>query len=165
MNDEKLSAVDIKIGRGSITYTVGTARCGKSTFCDKWVREPSDRPRAIVCADNIRLALHGQRYNQVSEPMVWAIKDYMTEALLSRGHDIIIDGTHTTKESIRRILKVDPNAKYKLINTPKDICIRRAIDTGQVDLIPVIERQHAQLQKLLEEGIDEIYLQVSSLNL
>ncbi len=139
-----------------LLFTVGCARSGKSTFANKWVREHGLRPRAIVCSDDIRLALHGKRFEAKAEPMVWAIHTYMAKALLTRGHDVLIDGTNTTRSSIRRILEIDRDASYVLIDTPKEECQRRAIATGQADLVPVIERMSMQLEEIKEYGIAKI---------
>lgn len=140
--------------RGNLFFCLGCPRSGKSTFADKWVKHPAYRPRVIVCSDDIRLALHGQRYKREAEPMVWAINGYMAEALLARGHDVLIDGTNTTDSSIERLLQIDIDARPFLIDTPKEECLRRAVETEQGDLLPVIERVHAQLEALKEYGIE-----------
>jgi predicted kinase len=142
-------------------FTIGCARSGKSTFCTKWVRDvdltnSDNLPRVISCSDDIRLALHGQRYNSKAEPMVFGIKQVMIQALLSRGHDVIVDGTHTSDISIRRILEIDPNAVPHIFDTNVNICIERAYKTGQDDLVPVIKRHNQQLQKILSEGFESV---------
>ncbi len=48
------------------------------------------------------------------------------------------------------------NAYPLIFNTPVDVCRKRAIESGQPDLIPVIDRHYGQLQKLLDEGIDNV---------
>lgn len=147
-------------GRGQLHFTIGLARSGKSTFCSKWVcQQPREciegfiHPRVVVCADNIRLAVTGQRYNRHAESTVFMIKNYMIESLLSRGHDVIVDGTHSTISSVQRLLEIDPNAQYHLINTSAEVCKQRAIATNQEDLIPVIDRHAGQL-KVWEHDID-----------
>lgn len=151
------------IRRGKLSFVIGVQRSGKSTYCTRWAQYlegadavPTNYPRAIVCADSLRLALTGQRYNKKTEPMVWAIKDYMVEALLDRGHDVIVDGTHTTKMSILKNLEHDVNATYVVVDTPKEECLRRAVLTGQDDLVPVIHRTHGQLRKMLDYGVDKM---------
>lgn len=111
-------------------------------------------PRAVVCADNIRVALHGQVFIQYAESMVFAVKQYMTESLLSRGHDVIVDGTHTTRTSIRRNLELDQNAQFVLIDTPLEECKQRARAVGYDKLVDVIDRCDQQLRSLMLYGID-----------
>lgn len=157
---------------GNLYFTIGTARSGKSTFCSAWASfqemspstykllEEPITPRAIVCSDDIRLAMTGQRYNKETEPAVWMVNTYMTKALLTRGHDVIIDGTNTTEDSIWRILNIDHNAHYVLFDTPVDVCERRARETGQLDLIEygVIRRHAGQIVQLKEQegGIEGV---------
>lgn len=148
--------------RGILRFLIGLQRSGKSTYANQWVRDkPREKysiifPRVIVCADNIRMAVTGQRYNRHAEPTIFMIKDYMIEALLSRGFDVIIDGTHTTKISIQRIFEIDLDAQWTLINTPFEICKHRALKTNQPDLVPVLNRTNRQLQILLDEGISRV---------
>jgi hypothetical protein len=145
-------------------FTIGVQRSGKSTYCTRWAQNlemPGDGyPRAIVCADSIRIALHGQRYKYEAEPMVFAMDTYMIRSLLVRGHDVIADETGTTERSIRRILEIDPDAQHILIDTPKEVCIARAFTTNQSDLVPVIERCHAQLVRLKAYGVDRVVEEV-----
>lgn len=150
---------------GHLKFTIGITRCGKSTYCDRWVRFQEDipdefptNPRTIVCTDDIRLALHGQRFNRHAEPMVWALKTYDAKSKLIRGMDVIIDGTNTTKESILRIFNIDSNATYVLIDTDPEECKRRALSTGHTNLIEggVIDRQVRQLAELKVEGIEKV---------
>jgi predicted kinase len=156
-----------------LIFTIGLARCGKSTFCDRWVNglemtastiadEEGDiawgRPRAIVCSDDIRMSLHGERFNRDAEPMVWSVHTYMCKSLLRRGHDVIIDGTNTTRDSILRIMNIDTNACYILIDTPMEECERRAMACGHHDLVEhgVIRRQARQLRALKDRGLDVV---------
>jgi predicted kinase len=150
------------MGRGNLFFMMGVQRSGKSTFATEWVRAVllNGRPRALVCSDDIRLALYGERYRHEGEPMVWAINGYMVEALLARGHDVLVDGTNTTRPSIKRILEVDINARPFVINTPKDVCLQRAVLTNQTDLLPVIERCHQQLEELRSYGIEKTIQEV-----
>jgi predicted kinase len=145
------------MGRGNLFFMMGVQRSGKSTFATEWLRAVilNGRPRSLICSDDIRLALYGERYRRQGEPMVWAMNGYMTETLLSRGHDVLIDGTNTTRDSIKRILDVDINATPFVVITPKEVCLRRAVTTNQSDLLPVIERCHTQLEELRSYGIEK----------
>ena len=139
-------------------FCIGMPRCGKSTYCNEWVKAAPNR--AIVCADNIRLALHGQRFQSLAEGMVHAIKDIMIRSLLARGMDVIVDGTHTTESSIRDILKIDPAAIAIVFDTTAEECKRRADATNQSDLHPVIDRMGKQLAKLEQEGVQNVMARI-----
>lgn len=134
-------------------FLISGARAGKSTFANQWVNE--GEKRVIVCSDDIRKALHGNRYSAYAETMVFAIKHIMIRSLLSRGFTVLVDGTHTSEISITRLLEIDPNAEAILIKTPKEECIKRAISLGQNDLIPVIERQFKNIDNILSLGLNE----------
>lgn len=131
-----------------LILTVGIPRSGKST----WAREQN---LPIVNPDSIRLALHGQRFQSLSEPFVWAIATVMVRALFLAGHSkIIVDATHTTKK--RREFWKDKQWRcmFKVFDTPKEICLKRA--EGDAEIIPVIERMHSQYEPLTsDEG--ELY--------
>lgn len=130
----------------NLLYTIGLQRSGKSTICDKWAKAAP--MRAIVNSDSIRLALTGKRYEPLAETMVFATKHVMIRALLNRGFDVIVDGTHSTEISIQRILEIDINAKAIPIQTEYSTCIQRAIDTNQSDLVPSINRVYNNLVRL-----------------
>lgn len=118
---------------------VGLPRAGKSTF---YTREIIIRDNLVrINGDNIRLALTGQRFNPNIEEFVSAIKFTSIKAHLLANEHVLVDGTHTSLSSIRKIesLTNKENIVWIHFNTPKEICIERAISTNQQDLIPVIE--------------------------
>jgi predicted kinase len=121
---------------------VGLPRSGKST----WARE-SGHP--VVNPDSIRLCIHGQPYYPPAEPMVWAIAKIMVSSLFKAGHKVVVlDATNTTR-SRRALWKSDEwNRDYKLFNTDKDTCIKRAIATKQDYLIPIIEKMAKEFEPL-----------------
>lgn len=126
-----------------LLFTIGLPRSGKSTYLKN-----TDKRYSIVCADEIRLALYGQRYFAGGELFVSAIKEIMIKSLLSNGNDIIVDGTHTTQNSINKILSIDNEANGIFIPTHPDICKQRAIETEQLDLIPIIDKMVQNLKEL-----------------
>ena len=71
----------------------------------------------------------------------------MIRTLLQK-HDVISDGTSTTKGSIIALLNIDIEADYYRMDTSVEVCCDRAVKTGQSDLIPVIERMGRQLAAL-----------------
>lgn len=136
---------------GKLYFTIGMQRSGKSTYCTKWASEKVGR--VIVSSDDIRMALYGRRYCKYAETMVFAIKHVMVRAHLSRGFDVIVDGTHSTAISIQRLLEIDRKATPIRIDTPMSTCIERAIATDQKDLIGPIQRVNRQIQQIDKVGI------------
>lgn len=139
-------------------FTIGLPRSGKSTECNRWLNyEHSivngtfvpydivkfDNRRIVVTPDRWRLAM-GHRYNWFSEPLLFAQIQIAIRALLM-DYDVLVDDTHTTKESVKRILEVDPDAVAVPIKTDANICKERAVKTGQKDLIPVIDRMSVNM--------------------
>jgi predicted kinase len=145
--------------RGKLTFTIGLPRSGKSTFAQDWVRRPNlemdqpsnfvvVRPRVIVSGDAFRLALHGQAYESLAESFVFAAMDTATRALLDSGHDVIVDETSTTENTILRYLRIDIDAEPIWIDTSLHVCLRRAIDTNRPYLIKPIHRMNDNLARL-----------------
>ena len=145
---------------GKLFFLIGNCRSGKSTFCNQWAKEKVNR--VIVSADDIRMALYGKRYCKYAETMVFAIKHVMIRAHLSRGFDVIVDGTHSTSISIQRILEIDRHATPIRIDTPMETCIERAIATDQKDLISSIQRVNRQLQKIDKAGMNSYVANIIS---
>jgi hypothetical protein len=147
-------------------FTIGLPRSGKSTFARRWQRgevevrdgkftdDPlsedvsriNNVPRIVVTPDAFRLAL-GHRYNWYVEPVVFSHVQVAIRAFL-QDYDVLVDDTHTSEESIKRILEIDPSAINIMIDTPLETCCERAILSGQKDLIPVIQRMNSNLGKL-----------------
>ena len=126
-----------------LILTVGLPRSGKTT----WAREQN---LPIVNPDSIRYALHGQRFQALSEPFVWAIATVMVRSLFLAGHSkVIVDATHNTKK--RRDFWKDSAWRivFKPFDTPKDICLKRA--EGDTEIIPVIERMATQSEPLTQD--------------
>ena len=127
--------------------TIGSSRSGKSTYCNIWAKQPN---RVIVAGDDIRYALHGCRYSNLAEPYVEAVKYTMVRALLSRGFDVIIDGTHITEHSIKKIIQLHDDVEFIYIPSDLETCIERAINTNKPDLVKVVKQHHKQIQHVLD---------------
>ncbi len=125
------------MGEKIIILCVGLPRSGKTT----WAKLQG---LPIVCPDQIRFALHGHRFIPLSEPFVWAIAYTIARALLLSGHDmIIIDATNTTQK--RRKVWIDnfkdfARIEYKIFDTSKEECIKRAEILNDMEIIPIIEK-------------------------
>lgn len=144
--------------RGRLFYLVALARSGKSTYAHEWVRTPqvviSDKgtrvlqPRVVISGDAFRLALTGQEYQALAECQVFASMDQAIRALLAEGYEVLIDETATTPETHKRYLRIDINAEPIFIDTPMEVCIQRALDTGKSFLVEPIKRMARNLASL-----------------
>jgi tRNA uridine 5-carbamoylmethylation protein Kti12 len=128
---------------------MGLPRSGKTTI----VRELMKKHTApVVRRDDIRLALHGQRYASSAEPFVKAISDVMIRSLFLSGHEVVIcDETNYSRAA--RDYHKNPNWRtvfYELA-TPPDVCKTRATATNQSDLHPVIDQMYARYEPLGED--------------
>ena len=139
-----------------LSALIGLARSGKSTFARKWQLEqdPDGLNRVVVNGDNVRLALHDHRYIFKAEPIVHGIYQTMVRALLLNPQlHVLMDDTHTTISSVRNVLNLDSDAEFIYIPCDPEIARRRAIETNQTDLIPVIDRMYSNLIKLYEYNL------------
>lgn len=132
---------------------VGLPRSGKSTVA-RHLSAKLGVP--IVSRDAIRLALHGHRYETAAEPMVKAMSLYMIRALFEAGHSMVIYDETNYSQAARDTIK-DPRWEvlfYPVLTDP-ETCKQRAIDTGQEDLIQVIDSMYDRYEPLRPE--DHIY--------
>jgi len=85
----------------TLILTVGLPCSGKSTWALQQTRRYASPiyGSPIVCPDQIRLALHGQRFVAMAEPFVWAIARTMVISLFGAGHQkVILDACNTTRK-------------------------------------------------------------------
>lgn len=130
--------------RPTLTLTVGLPRSGKTT----WARAQGC---PVVCPDEVRIAMHGQRFAASAEPLVWAVVKIMVVALFRAGHaHVILDATNITKKRRDEWLDGMWWTSAHVIDTPKEECIRRALAEGDTEIIPVIERMAKQYEPIPE---------------
>lgn len=123
-----------------LVLTVGLPRSGKSLWA-KGTGLP------VVNPDAIRLALHGQAFVPDAEAMVWAIARYMVKAQFVYGHKVVIlDATNINNHFRDQWLSSQWKCVYKVFDTPADVCVRRAMEDGNVELWHVIEKMAPQLE-------------------
>lgn len=135
---------------------IALPRSGKSTY----VRE-NFKGIPVVSADQIRLLVHGKRFAAEQEQKVWWVRNIMLRALLEQGLDVVVDQTNLTKERRRPLINLAREYGYKavavVLGTDVDTCKARAVETGQEDLLPVIDRFAREMEPVSEdEGFDEI---------
>ena len=130
----------------TLFITVGLPQSGKTT----WARMVTKKIGApIVNPDSIRLALHGQAFILEAEDFVWAIARVMVKSLFKAGHeDVIVDATNITRKR-RNFWQSDFwETIFIPFNCPVEVCIKRAKESGRLDLIPVIERMAATFESI-----------------
>lgn len=160
--------------KGKLYVLIGIARSGKSSIAKQWQnfdvdircntlidrsmvkRGNEENSRVVVCADDIRLALHGQPFIQTAEGVVHTVKELMIKTLLIGGNDVLVDGTHTKLEYIKDLLYIDSTADFYIVDTPPEVCKERAKETNQEYLLPVIDRMHIQLSTWKNDAFNKI---------
>lgn len=131
--------------------TVGLPRSGKST----WAKQ---KGWPIVNPDSIRLAIHGERYNQLAEPYVWAVAETMVRSLFLAGHDrVILDATNISEGRRKRWKTPDWITRFVPVTTDKLECIRRAVSTNDEYIVSVIERMARDYEPLTPDERLMIY--------
>ena len=128
-----------------LVVMVGLPRSGKSTRVASHWR--GKRGYIVVCPDDLRLTLHGQRYLESAEPTIWATTFLMTDYLLKVGYKVVVDDTHVTRA--KRALWVARGAYFDLVLTPADECLRRASNDPHIQ--PVIRQMAAEWEGLDNE--------------
>ena len=121
-----------------LILTVGLPMSGKTT----WARSTG---HPIVNPDSIRLAIHGQRFYGPCEPFVWAVAYTMVNALFKAGHQtVIVDATNNTAKRRAEWFNRFGNVKLKFFHTLPEVCAERARQTGDAEIIPIIERMASE---------------------
>lgn len=122
----------------TLVVMVGLPRSGKSTLARQF-------GFPIVSPDAIRLAIHGQRHLPSAEPVVWMTAKYMVKALFLAGHmHVVLDATSINAHQRAQWRSREWKTKVYVVETDPDVCIQRAIDTDQLDLIPVINSMYEE---------------------
>lgn len=135
--------------RPRFAITCGLPRSGKTAWAmaqGSWTR---------ICPDDIRLAMHGERFNRLMEPYVWAMAETMARALLRGGQSAIVDATHTTRDQRAKWVRLAREFGLDLgiywINTPYHLCMARNRGPNSIP-DPIIQRMHLRFE---QPGNDE----------
>lgn len=118
---------------------VGLPRSGKSTTA-KELGFP------IVNPDSIRMVLHGTPFRADIESMVWAIAHVMVDSLFMCHDHVILDACNHTKKRRDEWRSYKFDRTFYPIDTPKDVCIQRAVDGCWDYLVPVIEKMDSEFE-------------------
>lgn len=134
---------------------VGLPRSGKTTIVRRLMKKYG---APVVRRDDIRLALHGQRYIRSAEPFVKAISDVMIRSLFLSGHEVIIcDETNYSRAARDFHKSTGWKTVFYEVPTSPEICKQRAIDTDQIDLLKVIDDMYMRREPL--EDDEERYIE------
>ena len=117
-----------------LILTRGIQGSGKTTWARQWIEEdPKNRVR--INNDDIRNML-GKYWVVEREPLVSEMKQYLTQAAMDRGYDIVIDNMNLNPKEVKFWEKVvelnneDPDGykyeiEFKDFFIPLEECIRR----------------------------------------
>lgn len=122
--------------------TVGLPRSGKSTWAKR-------QAYPVVCPDAIRLAFHGRRFHAPAEPFVWYTAKVMVRALFGAGHDtVILDATNVTRKRRDEWRSGEWGLFFKHIPTEPVVCLHRAIEEKDDEIVDVIHRMAKEFEPL-----------------
>ena len=100
-----------------------------------------------VCEAGLTITTLNDAIRKEIEPMVWATAKIMVRSLFTVGHDdVILDATNTTNERRSEWESSDWNIKYYVFSPDVELSKKRAIDSGQEYLIPVIEKMNEEFE-------------------
>lgn len=135
----------------TLTLMVGPPGCGKSTFTREaveWGPVPAD---SVVCPDDWRERLTGNRAEQKANEYVFRVCDTITYTRLSYGLDVWIDATNVNAAYRAKFLKrcraVRPDTSIILVPfvVSSDELLRRNWERAHPVPLDVLERMIAQM--------------------
>lgn len=144
---------------GKLLLMVGLPYSGKTTLA-RDLEELAVR----ICADDVRLALHGQRFYAQAEPHVWAIMETFARALLLGGQNAIVDVTNNTFNRRRPWYRLaDETSPVGLcyVDTPYGISRHRAEEAHDREIYLTMDRMFKEHEPPLtdpEKTFLEYYL-------
>lgn len=145
-----------------IVFLTGLPRSGKSSLCKELVKNPEPLIKhgvniglglVWINVDDIRVTLSGKRFDLKYENDVFITKFQIIDTLLRTNHSVMVDDTHSSLHNIYPFLWRDPNALCIRVWSNAKACKERAIETNQLDVLPVIDRIEQNLIKLEHEVV------------
>lgn len=139
--------------RKALILTVGLPRSGKTTWC----QENLDIP--VVCPDELRQIIAGDRNDLSKDGRVWAAAHVMVEALFSAGHQyVILDATNMKRRYRDAWQNMMWTVLFKVFDTPVETCLERVIDN--LALAEAIRRMHEAAEPLEEDELRKVIDQI-----
>jgi predicted kinase len=106
----------------NLVCMVGLPRSGKTTYA-------LTLGYPVVQPDAIHLAIHGQRFLPIAEPLVWAIANVMVRALFLAGHNtVVLDATNVSRKRRDEWKDASWEREFRVVDTLLDTCLDRAGD-------------------------------------
>ena len=123
---------------------MGLPRSGKST-----VALTLGHP--IVSPDALRLTMYNRPFWSPGEKLIWAHANVMVRALFEAGHEtVVLDATNYSRAQRDQWRNVNWKTEFWHVPTSKEICLQRAIDNGQDELLEIIEMMDTRFEPLEE---------------
>lgn len=126
---------------GNLLLMMGLPYSGKTT-------QAKGQPAVRVCPDEIRLALHGKRFDGRMEGLVWLMVDVFVRSSLEGGQSVVLDATMNSPKRRHPFYQLAHEVGAKVgvwhIDTPAGECRRRADAAGDTTILPVIDRQETE---------------------
>jgi predicted kinase len=141
---------------------IGLPRSGKTTFRNQLIKQKTI-DLTVVSADELRMLMFNKRFDVDNEPLVWYHRKIFLRSLMVHGKNVLIDETNTTIARRKGLFDLCEQYKYDCIGvhiaTNRDICVSRALEDNDNDIIPIIDRMNNQFEKpnLIDEGFKMIY--------
>ena len=125
-----------------LTIMCGLPSSGKTT------KAQTMGGRTVLSPDDVRLALHGERYIANAEGFVWATVETAARALLLSRNDVVIDATNNTAARRARWKKIASEFGITLgvmyMMTPFDECMERIGDDDV--MADVLKRMYQEFE-------------------
>lgn len=141
----KVGKIDTCVRDRTLVLMMGLPYAGKSTHAR---RLSSTMSWPIVSPDAFRVAMHGQRFVQEAEGLLWSLVRISVRALFYAGaRSVIVDATHTTlvrRDEWREL--GEWSVLVAPVRTPADVCIERARAAEDEAMVDVIEAMDAKIQ-------------------
>ena len=94
--------------------------------------------------------------NWGEEKQVWSHAEFMVRALFAAGHKrVVVDACLLTRQARER-WRGGWRVEIICFRTPEEECVRRAIKSGQKELVPIIRRMMANAQWPTEDEADSV---------
>lgn len=143
-----------------LIFTCGFPRSGKTTL-QKFMNKNIEM--VTVSADDLRWLVYGQRYFQPGENYVWSVRETMIINLMQQRKTIFIDECNNTIGRRNNIIRLARKYEYDItcmfINVKASECRKRALNEGDFEIIPVIDKMEIEFNLPLEiEGFKLILL-------
>jgi hypothetical protein len=141
---------------GKILFLRGVPRCGKSTFCNNWLKNYHGIPKVVISGDDFRLATYGQEYCHTAEAAQGLTVFAAIRALVKR-HLVLYDETNSSEFSLRRIFEIDKHAQYVTFTMAWNDVMKINDSTSRIP-IEVFDRISYNLQDIDPEEIRKDYV-------